>query len=207
MKIDEILNDAPTKASIRKLLDNYFYIDGKYEIKGGVVNVDGHAKLVSSPMVLPGSSNKVVIREMSKLPVKFGTVTGDFSCREMPLSSLQNAPHFVGREFDCNSCKLTTLNYSPKTVGGGYYCYGNLLTSFEGVSETIKRTIMFSYGENLPLLKLLTIKELQMIEIHKAYDDDEIEMILNKYLGKGKSGMLACAAELTRAGHKENAKL
>jgi hypothetical protein len=35
----------------------------------------------------------------------------------------------------------------------------------------------------------------------------EVTRIIKKYLGKGQSGALQCAAELIRAGYKKNAKL
>lgn len=196
MKISEILDEAKY-SNIEKILAEYFYVDGVYTIKYGLVNVDGNVRLSRSNIRLPSF----------KLPVKFGTVSGDFICQGSPLMSLENGPSYVGGDFDCSGCHLKTLNFSPKIVGSRYFCFKNKLTSFEGISETINDSLMFDYSENLPLLKLLTINRLKKIEIHGEDDDNEVVEILNKYLGKGRGGILACSAELTRYGFRGNARL
>lgn len=194
MKINELLDEASNNRSILTILDEYFYIDGRAEIRDGLVNVFGHAKMVKSEYNMP------------KIPVKFGSITGDFWCREQSILSLEGAPHFVGREFDCSNSAITSLKFSPKSVDYSYICYGVLMNSFDGISETIEHMILITYKEHLPLLKLLTIKKLKYVEFH-AEDNHPVELIINKYLGKGRSGMLQCAAELTKAGYKGNARL
>ena len=71
----------------------------------------------------------------------------------------------------------------PQSVSGDFYC---------------------EYDSSLPLLRLLFIKNLKLIRINNAPKD--VVNYLNKYIGKGPGGALACAAELARAGFKGNAR-
>ncbi len=102
----------------------------------GSIDVDGNVDL----------SNK----GFTKLPLKFGKVTGNFNCsfneltslegspnyvggyfncRGNQLFTLEGSPNYVGDDFDCSSNKLTTLEGGPKEVGGGVYCGGNPIYS------------------------------------------------------------------------------
>jgi hypothetical protein len=90
----------------------------------------------------------------------------------------------VSGDFNCGRNQLTTLEGAPSSVGGSFYC---------------------SYSDNLPLLRLLLIKDVK--EIYLVPINDIVEDILNKYIGQGRGGALACAAELTKAGFKNNARL
>jgi len=90
--------------------------------------------------------------------VKFGVVTGDFSCHDNSLESLEGAPQEVGGNFYCStnnikslkgapkkvggdfSCKcnnLKSLKGAPQWVGGNFYCYGNKLTSLVGAPQKV----------------------------------------------------------------------
>jgi hypothetical protein len=66
------------------------------------------------------------------LGVKFGKVSGDFSCFGNQLTSLKGAPIHVGVGFYCAHNKLTSLQGSPINVGVGFYCAHNKLTSLQG---------------------------------------------------------------------------
>ena len=104
---------------------------------------------------------------LTKLPVKFGTVRKDFSCGSNQLTSLEGSPRTVGRNFNCDNNQLTSLKGSPETVGGyfscednqltnlkggpktvgkGFWCMGNQLTSLEGSPRTVGKN--FSCGFN-----------------------------------------------------------
>ena len=90
----------------------------RYTISNGMVDVDGGVDL----------SNK----NLDKLPLTFGIVTGVFYCDYNKLSSLEGAPNVVGGDFFCNNNQLTSLEGSPKEVGGDFHCFNNRLTSLEG---------------------------------------------------------------------------
>ena len=118
-----------------------------------------------------------------KLPVKFNKVSGNFNCSSNQLTTLQGGPTSVGEGFYCSNNQLTTLKGAPQSVGGEFYC---------------------RYDSNLPLLRLLFIKNLKLIRINNAPED--VVNYLNKYIGKGPGGALACAAELIKAGFNRNAR-
>jgi hypothetical protein len=69
--------------------------------------------------------------------VRFGRVSGDFSCYRNNLTSLEGAPEIIGWNFYCSDNSLTTLEGAPKVVGDDFSCYDNNLTTLEGAPETI----------------------------------------------------------------------
>ena len=95
-----------------------------YTVKDGLVHVDGIVNLS--------------YEKLTKLPLKFGEVSGDFSCSVNQLTSLEGAPSRVGN-FNCSQNQLTSLEGAPSRVGGNFYCSGNQLTSLEGAPEVVER--------------------------------------------------------------------
>jgi len=83
-----------------------------------VVDVDYHVDLTN--------------RKMTKIPVKFGTVTGNFDCQFNNLTNLTNSPHHIGGYFDCSGNEIYTLIGGPDYVAGGYYCNDNNLETLDG---------------------------------------------------------------------------
>ena len=65
------------------------------------------------------------------------TVVGNLSCRDNNLKSLEGGPKTVGGYFYCSSNKLTSLLGAPKTVVGNFICTYNNLTSLEGGPKTV----------------------------------------------------------------------
>lgn len=63
----------------------------------------------------------------SKLPVKFNKVTGDFTCGDNHLTTLEGCPEFVGGYFNCCRNLLSSVDFAPKKVNDNFYCIGNLL--------------------------------------------------------------------------------
>ena len=51
---------------------------------------------------------------LTKIPINFTEVGGDFNCWYNKLSSLAGAPKKVGKIFDCSYNKLTSLEGAPK---------------------------------------------------------------------------------------------
>lgn len=68
---------------------------------------------------------------LEEIPVKFGTIYGDFICESNRLNTLKNAPHTITADFYCSENKLTSLEFGPINVGGHYYCKNNKLKSLE----------------------------------------------------------------------------
>jgi hypothetical protein len=63
--------------------------------------------------------------KLSKFPIKFGRVSGNFYCYSNQLSSLEGAPSHVGGDFDCYNNQLESLEGAPNHVGGDFFCGGN----------------------------------------------------------------------------------
>ena len=200
MRFDEI-DDTQ---NITELLKKHFTITRTYSISNGFVNIDGDCTLNEKIKII-------------RLPVKFGNVSGNFDCGSNKLTSLQGAPTSVGGHFYCNSNQLTSLQGAPTSVGGSFDCRYTQLTSLQGAPTSVGTQLTSlqgapvpaggdfycDYNKNLELLKLLFIKNLKSIVITNQTD---VSNILNKYLGKGRGGALACAAELARAGFNRNAR-
>ena len=100
-------------------LEDYFDIDGTYELVDGLYNVKGSVLLRSS-------------KKFEKLPVKFGKVTDYFFCSYNKLRSLEGCPKWVGGYFSCDNNNLTSFKGAPKFVGGDFFCQNSKLTSLKG---------------------------------------------------------------------------
>jgi hypothetical protein len=106
---------------------------------------------------------------LTKIPLKFGkvsgdfycqynqleslegsplSVVGDFSCLNNKLISLEGSPSSVGGHFDCSFNQLKSLQGSPKSVGRHFYCDNNQLKSLEGISGRISGGI-YCYSNQL----------------------------------------------------------
>ena len=102
--------------------------------------------------------------------------------------------------------KLKTIPVKFGKVGGHFYCNSNQLTSLVGIHKLIKKIDgRFNISFN-PIreggIGLLLIDGLKEIKSnHPALD------IINKYVSRGKMGILACQEELIEAGYEEFAKL
>ena len=99
-------------------------ICNKYRIRNYTINADGLID-VDGDVYLDN-------KRLTKLPLKFGKVTGDFDCHNNQLTTLEGAPREVGGGFDCYYNQLTTLEGSPREVGGYFSCSINKLTTLEG---------------------------------------------------------------------------
>ena len=93
----------------------------KYDIENYTLNPDGTVD-VEGDVYLSG-------QRLSKLPLKFGRVTGDFSC---------------------DNNKLTSLEGCPPEIGGNFWCHNNQLTSLKGAPEYIEGSVDFLLNDNLP---------------------------------------------------------
>ena len=98
------------------IIEDYFAIDGTYELVDGLYNVDGDVELIEL---------------VEKLPCKFFIVTGSFWCFNNNLTSLEGCPEEVGRNFSCSSNNLTSLKGCPKSIGGDFWCDDNLYNTKE----------------------------------------------------------------------------
>jgi hypothetical protein len=91
--------------------------------KDGTIDVNGHVNL----------SNK----SLTKIPLKFKTVTGNFSCSHNKLESLDGSPQSVGGSFFCYDNELKWLEGGPQYVGNHFNCSRNRLLSLESAPKSI----------------------------------------------------------------------
>lgn len=235
MRLFEISSDE----YINQTLKQFFVKYGPSEIVNGVVNVDGSLKLTQKTYKLPITFGKVegnIDFKTMALKTLVGSpreVNGVFYVDGNPLTSLEGGPDIVKGDYSCMSCILTSLKGAPREVDG-FFCRENQLTSFEGGPEIVNGDLMAYHNpftslkglpkringeikltpdKELPLLRLLYIKDLREITFGGYNNMDEgaemhnIQIIINKYLRQGAKGAIKCAAELTRAGFKKSARL
>lgn len=74
---------------------------------------------------------------LTKIPITFTEVDGDFYCSWNQLSDLVGAPVKVGGNFDCSYNNLTSLEGGPKEVVYDFDCSRNPLTSLKGAPEKV----------------------------------------------------------------------
>tara|TARA_B100001059_G_scaffold187915_1_gene190258 strand:- start:1116 stop:1454 length:339 start_codon:yes stop_codon:yes gene_type:complete len=93
-------------------LEDYFEIDGIYELVDGLYNVSGDVLL---------------IKEVEKLPFSFGKVSGNFDCSYNRLTSIEGSPYHVGFCFNCiHNFNLKSLKGLPTHIGKLLLCNNNL---------------------------------------------------------------------------------
>lgn len=207
---------AEQKDQIDVHLHDQFEIDGEYEIDDeGVINVHGGVIRRSE--------------QMTRLKVRFGVITqsmqvdrcrlkslqgfphevgGGVSIARTLVSSLQGAPRTVGSNFWAYGCQLKNLTGAPEHVGGKFVVHDNDLTSYDHV-PTGCTYVELPYNPQIPVLRLLAYPMIQITSIGNTTSRQRaspLTKILNKYAGEGKKGALACAAELIKAGFKDNAR-
>jgi Leucine-rich repeat (LRR) protein len=113
---------SESKLDIHSICQKYG-IDADYTInEDGSIDVDGNVWLNNF--------------NLTKLPLKFGNVSGRFDCSDNQLTTLEGSPERVGENFDCSNNKLTSLYGGPQNVGA-FSCGQNQLTSLEGSPQII----------------------------------------------------------------------
>jgi len=103
----------------------------KYSILDYTINDDGSIDVEHDVDLSYALSN------MSKLPLKFNKVNGNFGCSSNNLETLEGCPKYVKDMFDCSGNKLTNLHFAPKK-SKSFICSGNMITSLEGCPKNIE---------------------------------------------------------------------
>ena len=136
-----------------RLFESFEDIDSickKYRIENytinpdGSVDVDGNVNLSFSHLfdfpVVGGL-------QLTKLPLKFGRVSGSFLCDGNKLTTLEGSPSYIGRDFSCKNNKLTTLEGGPREVGFSFFCQHNQLTTLKGSPEIVGGDFYCGYNQ------------------------------------------------------------
>ncbi len=117
------LFESMTEVEVEKICKNHG-IENWSINKDGLVDVDGDVNLA--------------FRDLTKLPLQFGRVTGGFYCHINKLTTLEGAPTEIGDGFFCDDNRLTTLEGAPKEVRGNFECQWNVLTTLEGAPKEVR---------------------------------------------------------------------
>ncbi len=110
----------------------------KYDIRNYTINPDGSIDV-------DGGVN-LYNMGLTKLPLDFNIVRGNFYCSNNKLTSLEGCPSYVGGSFYCYGNNLTSLVGCPNYIGGSFYCFENKLTSLEGCPKEVG--VSFVCGDN-----------------------------------------------------------
>lgn len=180
-------------------------------------------------------AHEILLKVKKRIPIKMGRVQGKFSCHSCELETLENAPILVTDSFSCYDNLLESLAGGPQSVGsqsmggGTYSCHGNFLKNFEGAPQhfsgyfvgtkqlgtglqsvdglpTQARLVDITYQSNLPMLKLINQKR---VNVRSAIIGDvmyDLTDIIADHAGEGKAGALKAAVQMVKAGYKGNAK-
>ena len=111
----------------------------KYGIRNWTLNPDGTVDV--------DGNVDLSVQKLSKLPLKFGRVTGSFWCENNKLTSLEGCPTEIRGDFSCAGNQLTSLEGCPREIGGNFYCQSNQLTSLEGCPTEIGGNFYCSYNQ------------------------------------------------------------
>lgn len=211
------------ETSAKKIPINFNSVDGDFVCINtpNIETLEGFPKKVGGSFIIRGT--KITTLEGGPL-----SVGGDYICDYNNLTTLKGSPKAV-EDFSVNNNKLLSLEGGPETVNGSFIISNNKLKNLEGCPKIIKNSIFCSensletltnihkyinqigelisiddLGKVDSILGLIMVNGLVRILI---VDNSEIEDIINKYLGKGRTGMLAAQKELIEAGYEEQAKL
>jgi hypothetical protein len=110
--------------------DNIDALCKKYLIKNYTINPDGSID-VDGDVGLTDHT-------FTSLPLRFGKVSGGFSCTHGSLTSLEGCPKKVGKTFDCSYNLLSSLEFCPSEIGEEFFCYGGYW-DLDDIYETFEK--------------------------------------------------------------------
>lgn len=154
-KYDQFINES--KEDIRSICK-------RYHIKDYTINENGSID-VNEDVDL---SHKI----LTKLPLKFRNVSGNFNCGANELTSLEGCPQSLGGDFDCGRNKLTSLEGCPQSIGGDFYGPYNQISDFKGFPEYFEGD--FYFGEN-PVHEILQLFKYHQKSIDWINEHDVIQ--------------------------------
>lgn len=146
----------------KKEKDRIDSICDQYGIENYSINSDGSIDVAGDVLL--------IYDELTKLPLKFNTVSGYFDCSDNDLTSLKGAPTTVGGIFNCNINQLTSLEGSPTTVGGNFHCSSNGLTStYSGDDDIEVGSDFICHSNNLPQQLNDNLEHIKLILKYQRY--------------------------------------
>jgi hypothetical protein len=145
MKADDIFNnDFSTKeCEITKIIRDHLIIIDQWIVNNeGSIDVNGNVAFPSH------------IKNLSKIPLRFNKVTGDFDCSGLGLKTLEDCPMEVGGTFDCTYNQLLSLDNAPKKVAGAFMFDDTVKSIYTGISCDYNEVVMFYRTKNIEMIGL-----------------------------------------------------
>jgi len=171
-----------------KLYESFEDIDSicsKYGIKNYTINSDGTVDV-------DGNVN-LYNKDLTKLPLKFGKVSGYFDCDTNQLTSLEGCPKSVSGYFACGYNNLKSLEFCPQSVGGNFGCGVNQLKDLYFFPEFFDGVVYY-YGN--PVSEILDL--FKNVKLGKVID------LLNEYGVIQQDGSLVILDRLEEVFHTLN---
>ena len=140
-----------------------------------------------------------LVKDTAEIPIRFGIIKNNFGADHKGLETLKNFPRIVKGSCWVSHNKLKDLKGAPEKILGSFHIESNPLESLEGFPAHVGQ-LYISWSRNLPMLRCLNARHIVV------YRQPKIQMILNRYAGRGEAGAFECGAELATAGFKENAR-
>ncbi len=215
--VDENLDEIPVK---------FDEVHGAFQItKNNLTTLKNCPKIVAGDFYI----NRNNLPTLKDGPISVG---GDYICRANRLANLEGAPNHIMKSFKCSSntalrslkgcpeivsdvfeasdCSIRVLDFLPKyagTIDLSRNPFGSLISIHKKISKCkILKLNYISIKEGG--IGLIMIEGLEKIETKGSFSRFvNAIVIISKYLGKGKKGLLACAEELEEAGLEAYAKL
>lgn len=109
-------------------------------------------------------------KKLSKLPIKFNKVTGNFNCSSNELTSFENFPKEVIGDLRCDMNNISSFDFCPHYISGEFSCYSNPIHKL--YDRYVKNTKL-NYNDFIKDFK--NKKEYKLL-----FEVDEINTILGK---------------------------
>lgn len=201
-----VQGDVIYKTSISQIRVQFGTVSGNFDRSLYTPQHPRLTTMIGFPRKVGGSVSvaRSRIKDLSHAPNQVGGSFYAYHCAN--LKSLHGAPRWVGGSFLAYNCQLTSLKGAPLVVKDQFSVENNPLENYDHVPEGCTKVIL-PYNANAPILKLLVYPEVQFQWGGVTPGrHDVVNEIMKKYAGQGRSGAIKAAAELVRAGYKENAR-
>jgi len=153
-----------------KLYESFEDIDSickKYDIKNYTINSDGTIDVDGNVYFHPKNPS---YSKLTKLPLKFGKVSGNFLCNFNQLITLEFCPQSIGGDFSCYSNQLTSLEFCPQSVGGYVNFQNNKLKDLYGFPEFFYNDIYHHSNTVSEILNLFNTERIgKVIDLINEY--------------------------------------
>ena len=123
-------------------------------------------------------------RKLTKLPLKFNKVNGDFNCSYNKLTSLEGSPIEINGYFVCYYNKLESFEFTPKIIRGYFDCSYNNIKTFEYFPSSVKYNFYCDVNPIWEVWNLFRdwtkIELLNDFDIFRDEDTDEPAIVMDR---------------------------